>query len=78
MGSWIFKKKVYLSGVPNGERVTQNPIAMNKATQDNIDVAILSGRISSVEAYNHVQHPDSKAYIIKEHLDEELELYLGL
>jgi len=51
---------------------------MNQATRDNIDVAILSGHISSVEAYNQVQHPDSKAYIIKEHLDEELELYLGI
>lgn len=49
---------------------------MNQATRDNIDVAILSGRLSSVEAYNMVNHPDSKAYILAEHLDEELELYL--
>ena len=49
---------------------------MNQATRDNIDVAILSGRLSSVEAYNMVNHPDSKAYILAEHLDEELELHL--
>ena len=68
--------KHYICGVPNGERVTQNPITMNKATQDNIDVAILSGHMSSVEAYLEVKHPDSKAYIVKEHMDEELEMYL--
>lgn len=49
---------------------------MNKATQDNIDVAILSGHMSSVEAYLEVKHPDSKAYIVKQHMDEELEMYL--
>ena len=49
---------------------------MNQATRDNIDVAILSGRMSSVEAFESVQHPLSKAYIIKYHLDEELEMHL--
>jgi hypothetical protein len=51
---------------------------MNQATRDNIDVAILSGRMTSVEAYNAVSHPDSKAYIIRHHLDEELEMFLGI
>jgi len=50
---------------------------MNQATRDNIDVAILSGRMTSVEAFEAVKHPDSKAYILKYHMDEELEMYLA-
>jgi hypothetical protein len=49
---------------------------MNLPTRNNIDRAILSGHVSSVEAYNMVKHPDSKAYILSQHLDEELELHL--
>jgi len=55
---------------------TFNTHTMNQATRDNIDVAILSGRMTSVEAFEAVKHPDSKAYIIKYHLDEELEMHL--
>jgi hypothetical protein len=50
---------------------------MNQATRDNIDVAILSGRMTSVEAFEAVKHPKSKAYILKYHMDEELEMHLA-
>ena len=50
---------------------------MNQPTRDNIDVAILSGRMTSVEAFEAVKHPDSKAYILKYHMDEELEMHLA-
>lgn len=74
----MFSSCMYIAPINQPRHGAQNKNHMNQATRDNIDVAILSGRMTSVEAYNAVSHPESKAYIVKEHMDEELELYLGL
>ncbi len=63
--------------LPCNHSQTINTHTMNQPTRDNIDVAILSGRMTSVEAFEAVKHPDSKAYILKYHMDEELEMYLA-
>ena len=45
---------------------------------DIIDSVIQSGYMTSVDVYRVLGHePAEKRYILKHHLDEELEFYLG-
>lgn len=46
---------------------------------DIIDTTIASGYMTSVDVYKALgDNPSAKSYILKYHLDEELEAYLGM
>jgi len=50
-----------------------------KEVEGIIDSVIGSGFMTSVDVYRVLGHDqDAKSYILKHHLDEELEAYLGM
>lgn len=71
--------RIGIKGETNPPRQTPHTMDKFKEVEGIIDSVIGSGFMTSVDVYRVLGHdPDAKSYILKHHLDEELEAYLGM